>query len=90
MKDLEKIFKACGFQNVESKLANDLDKIVEWQKKLQEINIEGIVPMFTTIGDDIKYIYNDDIVNEKQEDLFFNSPKNDDNFFLVPKVIKSS
>ena len=85
---LEKIFKACGFIGVNEKLANDLDKIIDWQQKLKEIDISNVKPMFTTIGDNEIYISNNDESEQLNDDIFQNAPETDDNFFLVPKVIK--
>ena len=86
--DLTKVFKACGFTNVDEDLSRDLGKIIDWQKELRKINIEGIKPMLTTIGDNEMYISNDDLVKNTNDKILSNAPEQDDNFFLVPKVIK--
>ena len=87
--NLEKIFKACGFQKVDENLAKDLNKIINWQEQLQTINIDNVKPMLTTIGDDVMYISNKDESIKTNCNILSNSPENYDNFFLVPKVIKN-
>ena len=75
---------------IDEKLVEDLDKIVEWQEILKEVNIEGVEPMYNTLGDDAMYISNEDIVEKKNsvEEILANAPESEDNYFLVPKVIK--
>lgn len=88
--DLDKIFKSCGFLEINEALSKDLTKIVDWQKKLLEIDIEDVEPMYSTI-DEEKYISEQDISKEFKDDIFSNAPeKSDDNFFLVPKVVKNN
>ena len=38
--DLDKIFKSCGFLEINEALSKDLTKIVDWQKKLLEIDVD--------------------------------------------------
>lgn len=88
--EVKKLFKSAGFNNIDDKLVKDLDKIVEWQEILKEVNIEGVEPMYNTLGDDAMYISNEDIVEKKNsvEEILANAPESEDNYFLVPKVIK--
>lgn len=88
MNDIEKVFKACGFNEVDEKLAGDLDKIVAWQEELKQINTDGVEPMWNTLGDDVEVISNDDTPKQQDGDVLANAPESEDNFFLVPKVIK--
>lgn len=88
--EVKKLFKSAGFNNIDDKLVKDLDKIVEWQEILKEVNIEGVEPMYNTLGEDAMYISNEDIVEKKNsvEEILANAPESEDNYFLVPKVIK--
>jgi len=86
--NLDKIFKACGFNKVDEKLVEDINKIVDWQEILKEVSIEGVEPMFHTLGENAKYISNEDEVKNENIDVLTNAPEEEDNFFLVPKVIK--
>ena len=86
---LEKVFKACGFQSVDEQLACDLNKIITWQKELHRIDVKGVKPMFSTIGDDVGYISRSDTNSSIRECVLNNAPDKNDNFFLVPKVIKN-
>ncbi len=84
--ELEKIFKSAGFLDVDTEVSNDLEKIIEWQKVLKEVNIDNIEPLYNTIGDN-EGIYNKDIAIKNNDDILGNIEEKDDNFFLVPKVI---
>ncbi len=88
--NLDKIFKACGFLEVDKTLEEDLCKILDWQKKISDIDTEGIEPMFNTIEKDEKYICNQDIEKETNDDVLSNAPEKEDDFFLVPKIIKNN
>ena len=87
-KELEKIFKASGMLKVNNNIKNDIVKIIEWQNLLREVNINGVEPLYNTIGDE-NVLYQQDSSNDKceKEDIFENTPEKEDNFFLVPKVI---
>ena len=88
--ETEKLFKSAGFNHIDEKLVEDLDKIVEWQEILKEVDIDGVEPMYNTLGEDAKYIANDDEVKKTNsvEEIMQNAPESEDNYFLVPKVIK--
>lgn len=85
--DLRKVVRACGFQSVNENLRDDLEKIISWQDILKEVDIRSIEPMYNTLEEDAIAIVNEDIACEKHDDIFFNAPDIEDNFFLVPKVI---
>lgn len=87
--DLAKVFKSCGFNKVDEKLAQDLNKIITWQEKLKQIPIDNIDPMYNTLGNDVTYIANDDTIQNENSQILANAPETEDNFFLVPKVIKN-
>ena len=87
--DLAKVFKSCGFNKVDEKLAQDLNKIITWQEKLKQIPIDNIEPMYNTLGNDVTYIANDDTIHNENSQILANAPETEDNFFLVPKVIKN-
>ena len=85
--DLNKVFRACGFNYVDKNLCDDLGKIIAWQNVLREVDIEGVEPMYNTLGDNVKTIANLDEIVKENSDIFSNAPEIEDNFFLVPKVI---
>ena len=85
--DLNKVFRACGFNYVDKNLCDDLGKIIAWQNVLREVDIRGVEPMYNTLGEDAKAITNADDIVKENSDIFLNATEMDENFFLVPKVI---
>ena len=85
--DLNKVFRACGFNYVDKNLCDDLEKIIAWQNVLREVDVQDVEPMYNTLGDGAKAIANTDDVVKENGDIFANAPEMEDNFFLVPKVI---
>ena len=45
--------------------------------------------MYNTLGNDVTYIANDDTIQNENSQILANAPETEDNFFLVPKVIKN-
>lgn len=72
----------------EEKMISDLQKMVDWVDKLQEVNTEGIEPLTGMSFE--KDAFRDDQVatHLSKEDVFKNAPDHDRDHFKVPKVIK--
>ena len=91
MENLSKIFKAAGLNYVDEELVKDVARIIEWQQILKEVNIDGVEPMYNTLGGDAKYISNEDVVANETADIFANAAEKEvdgeETFFVVPKVI---
>lgn len=64
-----------------------LGKILEYFKKLEELNTENVEPMKHVI--ETKNVLREDELKEpiSQEEALKNAPKSKDGFFEVPKVI---
>ena len=90
-KGLTKIFKAAGLNHVDEELVKDVARIIEWQQILKEVNIEGVQPMYNTLGENAKYISNEDVVVKETGDIFVNAVEKEvdgqDTFFVVLKVL---
>ena len=91
MENLSKIFKAAGLNHIDEELAKDVARIIEWQQILKEVNIDGVEPMYNTLGENAKYISNEDVVAKETADIFTNAAEKEvdgqETFFVVPKVI---
>ena len=91
MENLNKIFKAAGLNHVDEELVKDVARIIEWQQILKEVNIDGVEPMYNTLGENAKYISNEDVVVKETADIFANAAEKEigeiENFFVVPKVL---
>ena len=69
------------------KLENDLEKILEYISKLNEVNTENVPPTYHVLP--IKNVFREDKVKESfpREELLKNAPDRTEEFFKVPKII---
>jgi aspartyl-tRNA(Asn)/glutamyl-tRNA(Gln) amidotransferase subunit C len=73
-------------------LASELTSILRWIEQLNEVDIEGVAPMTSTV--EAKLPMRDDVVLDgptgggKPDLIVANAPKTEDHFFVVPKVVE--
>ena len=70
------------------KLQSEISSIIKWVETLNEVNTDDIEPMTNSLTNSLRM--REDNVNDgnKIRDILLNSPTEDDNFFVVPKVIE--
>jgi len=70
------------------KLEGEISSILNWVETLNEVDTENIEPMSNSLTNFLQM--REDIVNdgEKGSQILSNSPAEDKNFFVVPKVIE--
>ncbi len=70
------------------KLAADLSSIFEFIEKLNELNTENVEPL-TSIAETKLKFRKDEIKSENiREKILKNSPSDNEDFFVVPKVVE--
>jgi aspartyl-tRNA(Asn)/glutamyl-tRNA(Gln) amidotransferase subunit C len=69
-------------------MMNELNDILTWVRQLEEVNVEGVAPLTSVVGQRLKL--RDDVVTEgdQVEALMANAPEAEDHFFVVPKVVE--
>tara|TARA_B100000575_G_C23135764_1_gene659769 strand:+ start:995 stop:1303 length:309 start_codon:yes stop_codon:yes gene_type:complete len=74
-------------QEVE-KLESEISSIIRWVEALNEVNTENVDPMSNSLTGGLRM--REDLVTDgnKVSDILSNSPVDDENFFVVPKVIE--
>ncbi len=77
------------FDETEKKeLKNDLEKMIGFIDKLNELDTAGVVPLLH-MSENVNVFREDEVKGElDKEEVFRNAPLHDENFFKVPKVIK--
>jgi aspartyl-tRNA(Asn)/glutamyl-tRNA(Gln) amidotransferase subunit C len=72
----------------EEKMQQDLNNILTWMEKLQEIDTENVEPL-THMSSEIN-VMREDAVGEplSHERGLLNAPKKDSDYFRVPKVME--
>tara|TARA_Y100000994_G_scaffold180906_1_gene149818 strand:+ start:191 stop:499 length:309 start_codon:yes stop_codon:yes gene_type:complete len=74
-------------QEVE-KLESEISSIIRWVEALNEVDTDNIDPMSNSLTGVLRM--REDLVTDgnKVSDILSNSPVDDENFFVVPKVIE--
>ena len=73
-------------------LAKELSGILGWIEQLNEVDIEGVDAMASTV--DVTLPMREDVLADgytgggQPENVVGNAPKTEDNFFIVPKVVE--
>ncbi|MGI9312824.1 MAG: Asp-tRNA(Asn)/Glu-tRNA(Gln) amidotransferase subunit GatC [Alphaproteobacteria bacterium] len=70
------------------KLESEISSIISWVETLNEVDTDNIEPMTNSLQSSLRM--REDEVNDgnKTKDILLNSPTEDDNFYVVPKVIE--
>jgi len=72
----------------EVSIEEDLQKMINWLDKLQEVDTEGIEPL-THMTAELNSLREDKAEDTiSRQDALQNAPKHDSKYFRVPKVIK--
>ena len=90
---IEKIAHLARLEVIESEkegLLNDMNKILSFMEKLNELDTEGVAPL-VYMTDEINVFRNDEVKHEiTVAQALHNAPKQDGKYFRVAKVIKKS
>ena len=92
-KEVEQIAELARLQLDESELEDytiQLNKILEYVEKLNELDTEKVKPLSHPIEGEI--VFREDIVKPSvdREEALKNAPSKDDEYFKVPKVISGA
>ena len=73
--------------NEKLEMIKDMNKILGFMDKLNEINTTGVEPLVYMTGEVNRF--RDDVVKQEitHEEALLNAPKHDEDYFLVAKVI---
>ncbi|MEK9958967.1 MAG: Asp-tRNA(Asn)/Glu-tRNA(Gln) amidotransferase subunit GatC [Pelagibacteraceae bacterium] len=88
VKKISKLARIASNEKFEEHMIKDLNSILKFVEQLNEIKIEKVEPLASTVEQEL--IKRDDIVkltNEKK-DILVNSPVDNEDFYVVPKVIE--
>ena len=88
IQDIAKLSKLKFDDSAEEKMKADLEKMIAFVDKLNEIDTEGIDPLIY-MSEEVN-VLREDKVTEKtsQEDALKNAPEKDSDYFKVPTVLK--
>lgn len=73
-----------------AEIKNDLQRMISFVEKLNELNLDGVKPLLH-MSEDVNVLRDDEVKGSvSREEALKNAPMHDDEFFKVPKVIKSN
>ena len=88
VKHISKLARISVDEEKANKLAGDLNSIFTFIEKLNELNTSNVDPL-TSIAETTLRFRNDEIKSENiREKILKNSPENNEDFFVVPKVVE--
>ncbi|MDH5604021.1 MAG: Asp-tRNA(Asn)/Glu-tRNA(Gln) amidotransferase subunit GatC [Cyclobacteriaceae bacterium] len=72
----------------ESKMMDEMTKIIEWVEKLEELDTNEVEPLMS-MSQEFNALRNDDTgTHLEKEKALSNAPSRDKDYFRVPKVIE--
>ena len=88
IQDIAKLSKLKFDDSAEEKMKADLEKMLAFVNKLNEIDTEGIDPLIY-MSEEVNVLRKDEVTEEtSQEDALKNAPEKDSDYFKVPTVLK--
>ena len=88
VKHISKLARISIDEEKANKLAGDLNSIFSFIEKLNELKTENVEPL-TSIAETTLRFREDKIKSENiREKILKNSPENNEDFFVVPKVVE--
>ena len=70
------------------KLEKDLNSIFKWIEQLNQLNTDKVEPL-TSIAETTLRLRKDQVISKNiREDILKNSPKDNKDYFVVPKVVE--
>ncbi|MCX7743034.1 MAG: Asp-tRNA(Asn)/Glu-tRNA(Gln) amidotransferase subunit GatC [Flavobacteriales bacterium] len=92
--DLQTVEKLAELAKLEfnerekAEILNDLNRILEFMDKLNELDTSGVEPL-VYMNDEVNVLRADEVIQElTHEEALLNAPKKDSDYFRVPKVLE--
>jgi len=88
IKHISKLSRISVEESKAKKLAGDLNSIFDFIEKLNELNTENIEPL-TSVAEITLKLRSDEVKSENiREQILKNSPDENEDFFVVPRVVE--
>ena len=88
IKNISKLSRISVDEKRAEKLADDLNSIFEFIEKLNELKTDDVKPL-TSIAETTLKFRSDEIKSKNiREQIIKNSPEDNEDYFVVPKVIE--
>ena len=88
IKHISKLSRISVDEKKAEKLAGDLNSIFEFIEKLNELKTENVEPL-TSVAEKTLKLRSDEVKSKNlREQIIKNSPQENEDYFVVPKVIE--
>jgi len=88
IKHISKLSRISVDEKKAEKLAGDLNSIFKFIEKLNELKTDNVKPL-TSVAETTLTFRSDEVKSENIRDqIIKNSPEDNDDFFVVPKVVE--
>ena len=88
VKHISKLSRISIEDEKAKKLEKDLNSICKWIEQLNQLNTDKVEPL-TSIAETTLRLRKDQIISKNiREDILKNSPKDNKDYFVVPKVVE--
>ena len=88
IKHISKLSRISVDEQKAEKLADDLNSIFKFIEKLNELKTDNVEPL-TSVAETTLKFRSDEIKSENiREQIIKNSPEDNEDFFVVPKVVE--
>ena len=88
IKHISKLSRISVDEKKAEKLASDLNSILDFIEKLNELKTEKVKPL-TSIAETTLKLRSDEVKSKNiREQIIKNSPQENEDYFVVPKVIE--
>ena len=88
VKHISKLARISVNEEKAKKLEKDLNSIFKWIEQLNELNTDKVEPL-TSIAETKLRLRKDKILSENiRDEILKNSPKDNKDYFVVPKVVE--
>lgn len=88
VKHISKLARISVDEEKANKLAGDLNSIFEFIEKLNELNTENVEPLTSVANTTLRFREDEVQIQNIREKILSNSPDNNEDFFVVPKVVE--
>ena len=88
IKYISKLSRISVDEQKAEKLAGDLNSIFDFIEKLNELNTNNVEPLTSVAETTLKFRFDDVKSGNIREQIIKNSPEDNEDFFVVPKVVE--
>jgi aspartyl-tRNA(Asn)/glutamyl-tRNA(Gln) amidotransferase subunit C len=88
IKHISKLSRILVDKQKAEKLAGDLNSIFQFIEKLNELNTDKVEPLTSVAKTTLKLRSDEVKSNNIREQILKNSPEDNEDFFVVPKVVE--